>query len=64
MLTAPWTGEAQRRGIVPYDTLQESLCFPDPELDTRHREFAEEEARKREALDAAAINPASEGGAR
>ena len=40
MLTAPWTGAADRRGMVPYDTVQESLCFLDPELDARHREFA------------------------
>ncbi len=64
MLTAPWTGSAERRGIVQYDTLQESLCFPDPELDARHREFAEEEARKREASDAATIDPALGGGVR
>jgi hypothetical protein len=46
MLTAPWTGPADRRGIVPYDTVQESLCFLDPELDARHREFAASEAKK------------------
>lgn len=46
MLTAPWTGPAQRRGVLPYDTIQESLCFLDPDLDARHREFAEA-ARKR-----------------
>jgi len=41
MLTAPWTGAVVRRGIMPFDSLFESLCFLDPELDTRHREFAE-----------------------
>jgi hypothetical protein len=46
MLTAQWTGPAQRRGMLPYDTIQESLCFLDPDLDARHREFAEA-ARKR-----------------
>ena len=40
MLTAPWTGPVQRRGMLPYDTIQESLCFPDPDLYARHREFA------------------------
>ena len=40
MLTAPWTGPVQRRGMLPYDTIQESLCFPDPDLDARHREYA------------------------
>ncbi len=47
MLTAPWTGPTDRRGILPYDTVQESLCFLDPELDARHKEFAAEQARKR-----------------
>jgi hypothetical protein len=47
MLTAPWTGPTDRRGLVPYDTVQESLCFLDPELDARHREFAAAEAAKR-----------------
>ena len=47
MLTAPWTGPAERRGILPYDTVQESLCFLDPELDARHREFAAAEAAKK-----------------
>ena len=46
MLTAPWTGASDRRGIMPYDTVQESLCFLDPELDARHREFAEAQAKK------------------
>ena len=41
MLTAPWTAPVVRRGLMPYDTLFESLCFLDPELDARHREFAE-----------------------
>lgn len=47
MLTAPWTGAMNRRGLMPYDTIQESLCFLDPELDARHREFAAAEAAKR-----------------
>ena len=47
MLTAPWTGPTSRRGIMPYDTVQESICFLDPELDARHREFAEAEAAKK-----------------
>jgi hypothetical protein len=47
MLTAPWTAPADRRGILPYDTVQESLCVLDPELDARHKEFAEKEAKKR-----------------
>jgi hypothetical protein len=41
MLTAPWIGAVDRRGIMPYDTVQESICFLDPELDARHRAFAE-----------------------
>jgi hypothetical protein len=32
---------------MPYDTVQESICFLDPELDARHREFAEAEAAKK-----------------
>ena len=40
MLTAPWTGAVTRRGLMPYDTLQESMCFPDPDLEARHGEFA------------------------
>ncbi|HEY5624309.1 MAG TPA: hypothetical protein VIV14_11160 [Gammaproteobacteria bacterium] len=40
MLTAPWTGPVIRRHVVAYDTLQESICFADPELDARHLEFA------------------------
>jgi hypothetical protein len=47
MLTAPWTGAAERRGILPYDTVQESLCFLDPELDARHREFAAQQAKNK-----------------
>lgn len=47
MLTGPWTGATDRRGIVPYDTVQESLCFLDPELDARHREFAAQQARNK-----------------
>jgi hypothetical protein len=46
MLTAPWTGPTVRRGVMPYDTVLESLCFLDPELDARHREFAAEAAKK------------------
>ena len=46
MLSAPWTGSTDRRGLVPYDTVQESLCFLDPELDARHREFARQQASK------------------
>ena len=61
MLTAPWTGAVVRRGIVPYDTLQESLCFPDPELEARHLEFAEEAI---EASGALPVEPASRGGVR
>jgi hypothetical protein len=49
MLTAPWTGPTERRGIMPYDTVQESLCFLDPELDARHRKFAASEAAKKAA---------------
>ena len=49
MLTAPWTGPADRRGIMPYDTVQESICFLDPELDARHREFAASEAARKAA---------------
>jgi hypothetical protein len=41
MLTAPWTGPAHRWGVVPYDQVLESLCFLDPELDARHREYSE-----------------------
>ena len=47
MLTAPWTAATERRGIVPYDTVQESLCFLDPELDARHREFAAQQAKNK-----------------
>ncbi len=61
MITARWTGPVERRGIVPYDTVQESLCFPDPELGTRHREFAEAEADKRGESDEAAIEAGSQG---
>ncbi len=63
MLTAPWTGSVVRRGVMPYDTLFESLCFPDPELDARHREFAAGEA-QRAASGEAAVEPASQGGVR
>ena len=48
MLTASWTTPLHRWGMVPYDTVLESLCFLDPELDARHREFAEQQ-RKRSA---------------
>jgi len=40
MLTAPWTGPVYRRSLLSYDTLQESMCFPDPELAARHRDYA------------------------
>ena len=40
MLSAPWTGPVIRRSVLSYDTLQESICFPDPELEARHKEFA------------------------
>ena len=49
MLRSPWTGPVHRRGMVPYDTIQESLCFLDPELDARHREYAAGEAAKKAA---------------
>jgi len=49
MLTAPWTGPVHRWGMVPYDTVLESLCFLDPELDARHREYAAQEAARRQA---------------
>ena len=47
MLTAPWTGPVHRRGMLPYDTIQEALCFPDPELYARHREYAASAAGRR-----------------
>ena len=47
MLTAPWTGSTSRRGMLPYDSVEESLCFLDPELDARHKEYAAEQAKKR-----------------
>ena len=40
MLTAPWTGPVHRRGMLPYDTIQEALCIPDAALYERHREYA------------------------
>jgi hypothetical protein len=40
MLTAPWTRPVHRRGMLPYDTIQEALCVPDPALYARHREYA------------------------
>jgi len=49
MLTAPWTGATERRGIMPYDTVLESLCFLDPELDARHRDYAAQQAAKKGA---------------
>ena len=52
MLTAPWTGPVHRWGMVPYDTVLESLCFLDPDLDARHREYAEQEAARRKAAGA------------
>jgi len=47
MLTAPWTGPVQRRGMLPYDSIQEALCVPDPELYARHREYAASSAGRR-----------------
>ena len=47
MLTAPWTGPVQRRGMLPYDSIQEALCFPDAELYARHREYAASAAGRR-----------------
>jgi len=47
MLTAPWTGPVQRRGMLPYDTIQEALCFEDPELYARNLEYAVTEAAKK-----------------
>ena len=49
MLTAPWTSPVHRWGMVPYDTVLESLCFLDPELDARHRRYAEQQAARRKA---------------
>jgi hypothetical protein len=46
MLTAPWTGPVQRRGMLPYDTVQEAFCFPDADLYARHQEYAAEQAAK------------------
>ena len=63
MLTGPWTGAVVRRGLMPFDTLFESLCFPDPELDARHRDFSIQQA-ERETSGAGAVEPASDGGAR
>jgi len=45
MLTGPWTSGVIRREVLSYDTLQESRCFPDPELEARHKAFAEARAR-------------------
>jgi hypothetical protein len=47
MLTAPWSGPVHRRGMLPYDTIQEALCFQDPELYARHREYAAAAAGRR-----------------
>jgi hypothetical protein len=47
MLTAPWTGPVQRRGMLPYDSIQEALCVRDPELYARHREYAASAAGRR-----------------
>ena len=63
MLTGPWTGAVVRRGLMPFDTLFESLCFPDPELDTRHRDFFIQQA-ERETSAAGAVEPAADGSAR
>ena len=43
MLTGPWTSPLHRWGRVTYDTVLESLCFLDPDLDARHREYAEQQ---------------------
>ena len=63
MLTGPWTGAVVRRGLMPFDTLFESLCFPDPELDTRHRDFFIQQA-ERETSGAGAVEPAADGSTR
>jgi hypothetical protein len=47
MLTGPWTTPLHRWGTVPYDQVLESLCFLDPELDARHRDYAQEQAKRR-----------------
>ena len=47
MLTGAWTGPVERRGMLSYDTIQESVCTQDPELESRHLEFAAEEAARR-----------------
>jgi hypothetical protein len=47
MLTAPWTGPVQRRGMLPYDTIQEAFCFEDPDLYARNLEYAVTEAAKK-----------------
>ena len=49
MLTASWTGPLRRFGMLPYDMVQEALCFPDPSLYARHRDYAAETARKKGA---------------
>lgn len=51
MLTAPWTGAVIRRNILSYDTLQESMCFPDPDLEARHKEFAASRAQDASAAE-------------
>ena len=63
MLTAPWTGAVIRRNILSYDTLQESMCFPDPDLEARHKEFAASTAQDASAAEAG-DEPGSQGGAR
>jgi hypothetical protein len=45
MLTGPWTTPLHRWGTVPYDQVLESLCFLDPDLDARHREYAQRQAK-------------------
>ena len=54
MLTAPWTGPVIRKEVVSYDTLQESICLADPELDARHLEFATQTSEEASSDEAAA----------
>jgi hypothetical protein len=50
MLTAPWKGPVQRRGMLPYDTIQEALCFEEADLYARNLEWAQTDAaRKKQA---------------
>jgi hypothetical protein len=54
MLTAPWTGPVIRMEVLSYDTLQESICLADPELDARHLEFATQTSEEASSDEAAA----------